>query len=253
MVNGRIVSKKDQDTGPGNRFLRHEGPGEDARRQKRSSGSARVACNMACIHCGSGEPGPACNELSTEQISGIVRELGSMGVRRFLATGGEPLLRPDLLDVMEQAKACGLETGFSTNGAGISEENIARIVRAADSIQVSVDGTQTTHDTLRNVPRGLYRRITGPGPAQGAPLPPGMHDLDCLAVQHPRARRTLPARHGPCRYLADRDRHADREGREQQGPLFVGRRAPVAPRLYQCKDEGPVTGYHRGEPRVPGR
>ena len=77
------------------------------------------ACNMACIHCGSGEPGPACNELSTEQISGIVRELGSMGVRRFLATGGEPLLRPDILDVMEQAKACGLETGFSTNGAGI--------------------------------------------------------------------------------------------------------------------------------------
>ena len=110
------------------------------------------ACNMACIHCGSGEPGPACNELSTEQISGIVRELGSMGVRRFLATGGEPLLRPDLLDVMEQAKACGLETGFSTNGAGISEENIARIVRAADSIQVSVDGTQTTHDTLRTCP-----------------------------------------------------------------------------------------------------
>ena len=45
-------------------------------------------CSMACIHCGSGEPGPNGNELSTGQISGIVRELAGMGVRRFLATGG---------------------------------------------------------------------------------------------------------------------------------------------------------------------
>lgn len=109
-------------------------------------------CDMACIHCGSGDQSPARDELSTEEIVRTVHELGGMGVRRFLATGGEPLLRPDLLDVMEQAKACGMETGFSTNGAGVSEDNISRIVRAADSIQVSVDGTQTTHDMLRKCP-----------------------------------------------------------------------------------------------------
>ena len=62
---------------------------------------------------------------------------------------------------MEQAKACGLETGFSTNGAGISEKNIARIVRAADSIQVSVDGTETTHDTMRKCP-GRFTAQYGP-------------------------------------------------------------------------------------------
>ena len=106
-------------------------------------------CNMECIHCGSGGSHAARDELSTGEISEIIRELSQMGVMRFLATGGEPLLRADLLEVLERAKKYGLETGFSTNGACISEENITRIVRAADSIQVSVDGTGKTHDTLR--------------------------------------------------------------------------------------------------------
>jgi radical SAM protein with 4Fe4S-binding SPASM domain len=72
-----------------------------------------------------------------------------MGVKRFLATGGEPLLRQDLLDVLGYAKVCGLETGFSTNGSCISENNVKKIVTVADSIQVSVDGIAATHDRLR--------------------------------------------------------------------------------------------------------
>ncbi|MGB7788446.1 radical SAM protein [Methanoregula sp.] len=108
-----------------------------------------LACNMECIHCGSGDSRTTRDELSTGEISDIIRDLSQTGVMRFLATGGEPLLRADLLEVLERAKECGLETGFSTNGSRISEENIARIVRAADSIQVSVDGIGGTHDTLR--------------------------------------------------------------------------------------------------------
>lgn len=108
-----------------------------------------LECNMACVHCGAVTGKTARNELSTTEISGIVKELALLGTKRFLVTGGEPLLRPDLLEVLKTAKEYGMETGFSTNGSRISEENISNIIRVADSIQVSVDGTEKTHDVLR--------------------------------------------------------------------------------------------------------
>jgi radical SAM protein with 4Fe4S-binding SPASM domain len=108
-----------------------------------------LACTMDCVHCGAKNSDPIRDELSTGEIKDIIRDLSRMGVMRFLATGGEPLLRPDLIDVLQTAKEYGLETGLSTNGAGISRENVAGIVRAADSIQISVDGSMEIHDSLR--------------------------------------------------------------------------------------------------------
>lgn len=118
-------------------------------------------CTMACIHCGASLGyNTVGEELSTEAISGIIRDLADLGVKRFLVTGGEPLLRADLLDVLEQAKECGMETGFSTNGLAVSEVNIGRIVRVADSVQVSVDGTKKIHDALRKTPGAFTGAIT---------------------------------------------------------------------------------------------
>jgi len=109
-------------------------------------------CTMACIHCGAtGREGDR-DDLSTDEIRAVVRDLAALGVKRFLVTGGEPLVRADMLDILQKAKECGMETGFSTNGLAISEENIGRIVRVADSIQVSVDGTTKTHDEIRKTP-----------------------------------------------------------------------------------------------------
>ncbi|PKG31930.1 radical SAM/SPASM domain-containing protein [Methanoregula sp.] len=107
---------------------------------------------MECIHCGApGHEGYG-EVLSTREIMVIVEDLAALGVKRFLATGGEPLVRPDMLDVLQIANDCGRETGFSTNGLAGSAENIGRIVRVADSIQVSVDGTAKTHDEIRKTP-----------------------------------------------------------------------------------------------------
>jgi len=110
-----------------------------------------LSCNMACVHCGSADQNVALDELSTGDISDILLDLAHLGVRRFLVTGGEPLMRADLIEILEKAKAYGLETGLSTNGFGINEENIDRIVRAADSVQVSVDGINRTHDMIRGM------------------------------------------------------------------------------------------------------
>lgn len=118
-------------------------------------------CNMECVHCGSGERDSVRDELSTDEISDIIRNLSYLGVKRFLATGGEPLLRGDLIEVLQKAKEFVMETGFSTNGSCISEENIAEIVRVADSIQVSVDGTAKIHDDLRRTNGAFVGAING--------------------------------------------------------------------------------------------
>jgi radical SAM protein with 4Fe4S-binding SPASM domain len=114
-----------------------------------------LSCTMECLHCGSGHRDTPGDELSTNEISAIIRDLSCLGVMRFLVTGGEPLLRADLLEVLHRAKASSMETGFSTNGSRVSSENISDIVRVADSIQVSVDGMVKTHDALRRTP-GAY-------------------------------------------------------------------------------------------------
>jgi radical SAM protein with 4Fe4S-binding SPASM domain len=114
------------------------------------------SCNLACVHCGSADQNVARDELSTAEIAGIIRDLAHLGVMRFLITGGEPLIRSDLCEVLEMAKEYGMETGLSTNGSLISGENIKRIARVTDSAQVSVDGTEGTHDTIRGMAGAYY-------------------------------------------------------------------------------------------------
>lgn len=108
-----------------------------------------LTCNMKCIHCGAYSNNIKSDELSEKEILGILDELASYGVKRFIITGGEPLLRKDIIEILQKAKELGLKTGFSTNGYFISEDNIQKIVQVADSIQVSVDGIGKTHDSFR--------------------------------------------------------------------------------------------------------
>lgn len=118
------------------------------------------SCNMACIHCGSANEVVNRNELSTQEIGDIVRDLSRLGVMRFLATGGEPLMRTDLPSVLAMAKGYGMETGLSTNGSFITEKNIESIVTTADSVQVSVDGIGKTHDRIRGTDGAFDKAMT---------------------------------------------------------------------------------------------
>ena len=71
-------------------------------------------------------------------------------LRFFGATGGEPLLRKDLIEVLEYATKKGIRTGFATNGFFL-DEKVARKIKDAgiSSIQVSLDGTEEIHNKIR--------------------------------------------------------------------------------------------------------
>jgi radical SAM protein with 4Fe4S-binding SPASM domain len=106
-------------------------------------------CNLNCVHCGaSKETYPA--ELTTAQIKGIVDEIAALKIAMFAVTGGEPLLREDLLDVLAHARQRGMKTGIATNGFLLDRPMAKRIAEArVHSVQVSLDGTEPTHNEIR--------------------------------------------------------------------------------------------------------
>jgi radical SAM protein with 4Fe4S-binding SPASM domain len=106
-------------------------------------------CNLNCAHCGAVKEKYE-KELTTEQIKNLIDELSKMKVRFFAATGGEPLLRKDILEVMRYARDRGINTGLATNGFFIDEKKAKEIKGAGiESVQISLDGKEKTHNDIR--------------------------------------------------------------------------------------------------------
>jgi radical SAM protein with 4Fe4S-binding SPASM domain len=106
-------------------------------------------CNLNCLHCGATKEKYE-KELSTKQIKDLINQLSDMKVRFFAATGGEPLLRKDILEVMDYASKKGLKTGLATNGFFIDEIKSKKIKEAGiSSIQISLDGPEEVHNKIR--------------------------------------------------------------------------------------------------------
>ena len=115
-------------------------------------------CNLRCRHCyAAGCPAPAA-ELSTEEGLRALDGMADFGCPVVLFSGGEPLMRPDVLDLARHARQRGLRVVFSTNGTLITPE-LAREFRSigVSYVGISIDGVRETHDAFRGVP-GAYGR-----------------------------------------------------------------------------------------------
>ena len=109
------------------------------------------ACNLACVHClsSSGKRDP--RELSTEQCKAIIDELERMQVFYVNIGGGEPTVRPDFWELVDDATDHHVGVKFSTNGVRITPEVAARLA-ASDyvDVQISLDGaTAEINDAVR--------------------------------------------------------------------------------------------------------
>jgi radical SAM protein with 4Fe4S-binding SPASM domain len=116
-------------------------------------------CNLTCLHCGAVKE-TYTRELSTEQIEGFVDQFAAMKVGMFAVTGGEPLLRRDLSDILFHAQRRGLKTGIATNGF-LVDQGAAEWIKAAGvhSVQVSLDGPETTHNRIRGNEQSYQRAV----------------------------------------------------------------------------------------------
>jgi radical SAM protein len=119
------------------------------------------ACDLACVHCrasAQSERSPA--ELSTEQGYRLLDEIRSFGEPLMVFTGGDPLKRPDLYELIRYSVKIGLRTNVTPSATplltaeAIEDFQAAGIARMA----ISLDGPDaTTHDEFRGIP-GTFDR-----------------------------------------------------------------------------------------------
>ncbi|HON99358.1 MAG TPA: 12,18-didecarboxysiroheme deacetylase [Syntrophales bacterium] len=124
--------------------------------------NATRRCNLHCRHCYSSSRDAAFpDELTTDEAKDMIADLASFGVPVILFSGGEPLLRPDLDELVRFAVEGGVRAVISTNGTLLTRER-ARVFSSLglSYVGVSLDGLEGTHDRFRGV-RGAFAAAMG--------------------------------------------------------------------------------------------
>lgn len=119
---------------------------------------ATLRCNANCKHCGSraGENINIKDELTTEEIKSTLKSISEKYDSKKIqinVTGGEPLLRKDLFEVMGYAKQLGFYWSMTTNGILITDDVIKKLKETEIStMSISIDGLEPTHNEFRGLP-----------------------------------------------------------------------------------------------------
>ena len=133
-------------------------------------------CNLKCIHCYAQAKDFAFeNELTTAQGKALIDDLAAYGAPVMLFSGGEPLMRPDLVELAAYAVQKGLRAVISTNGTLISAQK-AREFKAIglSYVGISLDGMEKIHDRFRAVKGAFGAALDGVRNTQAAGIKVGL-------------------------------------------------------------------------------
>ena len=124
-------------------------------------------CNLKCMHCYAGSDAQAYDQLSTDEAKVMIDDLAAFGSPVLLFSGGEPCVRPDLVELMHHARQAGMRVVLSTNGTLITPELAREFAQVGLSyVGVSLDGGPATHDRFRGVEGSFARAMEGLANAQ---------------------------------------------------------------------------------------
>ena len=120
-------------------------------------------CNLRCIHCYSHSRDIAyTDELNHEQGERLLADLADFGAPVVLFSGGEPLMRPDIFELIGYATARKMRAVVSTNGTLITTDIAARLKDAGLSyVGISLDGLELTNDRFRGVQGAFQKALDG--------------------------------------------------------------------------------------------
>jgi len=118
-------------------------------------------CNLRCLHCYSASDSTRRDdELTTAQAKKLLAELVEVNCPVVLFSGGEPILRSDLFELLTEANRLGLRTVLSTNGTLVDGDTARKLAESAVSyVGVSIDGAEEFHDRFRQT-AGCFRAAT---------------------------------------------------------------------------------------------
>jgi radical SAM protein len=119
------------------------------------------ACDLACVHCrASAQPERHPLELSTEEGKGLIDQIAAMEVPVFVLTGGDPIKRTDLFELIGHARSKGVRVSLTPSATPLlTKEVVERLKHAGLArLAVSLDGAYAeTHDAFRGM-AGSYER-----------------------------------------------------------------------------------------------
>ena len=120
-------------------------------------------CNLRCMHCYSKSRNvDYSGELSHEEGVRLIDDLADFGSPVMLFSGGEPLMRPDIFELIEHAAAKKMRAVVSTNGTLISRDIAAKLKDAGLSyVGISLDGLEETNDLFRGVQGAFSQALAG--------------------------------------------------------------------------------------------
>lgn len=116
--------------------------------------SVTYRCNLKCAHCQS-EKSAGRKELDTGRLLGLIDEIADAGAAKIGFTGGEPLVRTDMRDVLARCRERGLVVSLVSNGV-LVPKNIDAL-KSVHLLMLSLDGGPDAHDRIRG--RGSFGKV----------------------------------------------------------------------------------------------
>ena len=117
-------------------------------------------CNLRCLMCDYWQTRHE-DTLSSARWRDVFGELAALGCKKLHFSGGEVFLRPDFLDLAEDACARGLKVNLTTNGTLVGREAVGRMADAGvNAVSISLDGPRASaHDRVRGLPGAFKKSV----------------------------------------------------------------------------------------------
>ena len=133
-------------------------------------------CNLKCVHCYAQATATAPEgELTLPQGLALLDDLKAFGVPVVLFSGGEPLMHPELLTLVEHTVTLGMRAVISTNGTLIDAAMAWRLKDFGLSyVGISLDGVEATHDRFRGQTGAFAAALAGVRNCQAAGIKVGL-------------------------------------------------------------------------------
>ena len=135
------------------------------------------ACNMYCDHCYRDAHYKAEDELSTDEAKTLLEQIAKANFKIMIFSGGEPLMRADIVELVAYAKSLGLKPVFGTNGTLITAEMAKKLKEAgATGMGISLDSMDKgKHNIFRHYEGAWEQAVQGMRNCREAGLPFQIH------------------------------------------------------------------------------
>jgi radical SAM protein len=121
------------------------------------------ACDLACVHCrASAQSKRNPLELSTEEGKRLIDEIAQMQVPVFVLTGGDPIKRPDLFELIEHARSVGVRVSLTPSATPLLTRDVIQRLKQSGlaRLAVSLDGSyRELHDAFRGMSGSFDRTM----------------------------------------------------------------------------------------------